>query len=200
MKTTNYENEQDWLEARKCKITGSRLKDIITLRGTGKKIGFYELIAERLALPATEENPMDRGHRLEEEAIEKFESETKKVVDKSLVIWQRDDKENIAISPDGFIGDTEAVEVKCLASSRHIEAYLNNKVPNEYEYQVLQYFIVNDNLKKLYFVFYDPRLSVASFFYLEITRESLEQDIGNYLEYQKNVLEEVNEIVNKLTF
>lgn len=200
MRVNNFSDEQTWLEARKTKITGSRLKDIITLRGTGKKIGYYELIAERLALPATDENPMDRGHRLEEEAIEQFSKETGKEVDTSLVLWERDDNASIAISPDGFIGETEAVEVKCLASARHIEALLTDEIPSEYEFQVLQYFIVNEKLETLYFIFYDPRLSVKSFFYKTVKREDVKDNVDKYLEYQRKTLEEITEIVNKLTF
>lgn len=201
MKVKKFSDEASWMEARRTKITGSRLKGIISLRG-GNKIGYYELIAERLALPATNENPMDRGHRLEEEAIERFMEETGKKVDNSLVIWERDDNESIAISPDGFIGETEAVEVKCLASARHIEAFLMGEhfIPDEYEFQVLQYFIVNDKLQKLYFVFYDPRLSVKDFFYRTIERKEIKEDIKKYLEYQRKTLEEVNNIVNSLTF
>lgn len=195
-----FDNEESWLEARKTKITGSRLKEIVVKRGTTMKIGFYELIAERLALPSVEENPMDRGHRLEEEALEVFEKETGKTVDKSLIMWVREDNESIAISPDGVIGDTEAVEVKCLASSRHLEALINSKIPDEYEFQVLQYFIVNELLETLYFVFYDPRLSVKQYFCIPVTRASLEEDIKVYFDYQENVLKQVDDIVNSLTF
>jgi len=200
MKQINYENREEWLNARRGKITGSRLKDIVVKKGTGKKIGFYELIAERLGIPADDENAMARGTRLEEEAVAKFVEETKKKVNTDLVIWQRDDNESIAISPDGFIGKTEAVECKCLSSARHIEALLTQKVPDEYEYQVLQYFIVNDTLKTLYVVFYDPRLLAKPFFYLTVNRADIKEDIEHYLDYQRKTLEEVNEIVNKLTF
>lgn len=200
MKILNFDNEIDWLEARKTKITGSRLKDIVTLRGNGKKIGYYELIAERLALPPTDENAMDRGSRLEIEAIERFEKEAGKKVDSSLALWVRDDNESIAISPDGQIGVKEALEVKCLASSRHIEALLTGKVPNDYDFQKIQYFIVNDKLETLYFVFYDPRLSVKDFFYFTIKREDIKEDIKEYLEYQESILKEVNEVVTKLSF
>lgn len=188
------------MEARKTKITGSRLKDIVVKRGTGQKIGYYELIAERLALPPDGQNPMERGHELETEAIERFEKETGKKVDTSLLIWTREDNESIAVSPDGVIGETEAVEVKCLASARHIEALLTDEIPSEYEFQVLQYFIVNDKLETLYFVFYDPRLSVKDFFYKKIERGPLSAQIDNYREYQKNLLAEINEIVNSFTF
>lgn len=200
MKILKFEDREEWLGARLGKITGSRLKDIIVKRGNSRKIGFYELIAERLAIPADGENPMDRGTRLEAEAVARFEQETKKKVDTSLVIWTRDDNESIAISPDGFIGKTEAVEAKCLASSRHIEAFLTQKVPSDYEMQMMQYFIVNDKLKKLYFVFYDPRLQVKDFFFLEIKRENIQEEIDEYLAYQKDILKEVDEIVNSLTF
>ncbi len=200
MKVLKFNNEEAWLEARKTKITGSRLKDIVVKRGTGQKIGYYELIAERLALPPNGQDPMDRGHELEKEAMERFTKEMGKKVDGSLVIWTREDNESIAISPDGFIGKTEAVEVKCLSSARHIEAFLTQQIPDEYHLQVIQYFIVNDKLKTLYFCFYDPRLSVKDFFYITVEREQIKEEVDNYLEYQKKILQEVNDIVNKLTF
>lgn len=199
MKTKTFENKEDWFDARKGKITGSRLKDIIVKRGTGEKIGYYEIIAERIAQNPDGENPMDRGTRLEEEAIELFAEKTGKKVNTDLVIWERDDNASIAISPDGFINDKEAVEVKCLSSARHIEAYLTQKVPDEYEYQVLQYFIVNEKLEKLYFVFYDNRMpEKLQMFYLEIERN--QEEVETYLELQKQKIEQIEEIITKLTF
>lgn len=200
MKTQKFETREEWLAARRGKITGSRLKDIIVKRGTGKKLGFYELIAERLGIPADDESSMDRGNRLEPEAMEVFVKETKKKVDTSLVIWMRDDNDNIAISPDGFIGKTEAVEVKCLSSARHIEALLTKEIPDEYEFQKLQYFIVNEKLKVLHFAFYDPRLLAKPFFTIEVKREDVQAEVDEYLDYQKRTLEEVDAIVNELTF
>lgn len=199
-KTLKFENREEWLEARRGKITGTRLGSIVVKRGTGKKIGYYELIAERLADPADEENPMERGQRLEGEAIDRFEKETKKKVNRDLVILSRDDNDNISISPDGTIGETEAVEVKCLASARHLEALLTDKVPSEHEFQTLQYFIVNDKLKKLNVIFYDPRIMVKDYFVLEIKREDVKADIEKYLEYQIITLAEVEKIVNDLSF
>ena len=200
MKTLKYETKEEWLAGRIGKITGSRLKDIVVKRGTGKKIGFYELIAERLGIPADGENAMDRGSRLEAEAVEAFTKETKKEVDTNLYIWLRDDDESIAISPDGVIGKTEALECKCLSSARHIEAFLTQEIPDEYEFQKLQYFIVNDKLETLYFAFYDPRLLAKPFFYITVNRKDIEDDIKQYLDYQRNTLAEVNAIVNQLTF
>lgn len=200
MKTHNFETREEWLEFRKGRITGSRLKDIITKRGNGTKIGVYELIAERVAVEPDGENAMERGSRLEEEGMQRFIEETGKEVDTSLVIWTSDENEHIAVSPDGFIGETEAVEIKCLGSASHIEAWLTQKIPNEYEDQVTQYFIVNEKLEQLHFCFYDPRIPAKPFFYFTIHRKDREEDITKYLEYQKEVLDFVQQAVLDLTF
>ena len=61
---------QEWLDYRKGKISGTMISALYSKRGN-RKIGFYELIAERLAIDPDDENRMDRGLRLEDEAIEK---------------------------------------------------------------------------------------------------------------------------------
>lgn len=211
MQVHKYDSREEWLYGRMGKITGSRLKDIVIKRGTDKKIGYYQLIAERLGVPPDGENPMERGSRLESEAIERFKEETGKEVDTSLIIWTRDDNDSIAVSPDGVIDDAEeAIEVKCLSSALHIKAYLTKEVPDEYEMQVLQYFIVNENLQTLHFAFYDPRFVMffgqtgskakLDFFVIKVERKSLEEKIAEFLAYEKQVIEEVNDVVNKLTF
>lgn len=200
MKVTNFESREDWLAARRGKITGTRVKDLIVKRGTGKKKGYYELIAERLAIePDAEETPMDRGTRLETEAIEKFVETTGKEVDTSLVIWTRDDNESIAISPDGFIGTDTAVEVKCLSSASHIEAWLTQEIPSEYEDQMIHYFVVSDTLQTLFVCFYDPRIPCKDFFWIEVSRESVKDKVAEYLEYETTTLAEINEIVATLS-
>ena len=207
MKILTYEDKAQWLTARLGKITGTRLKDIVVKRGTGKKLGYYELIAERLSVSEEDfdgyipnETPMDRGTRLQKIALEEFSKQTGKKIDDKLVLWVRDDNESIAISPDGtVIGEEAAIETKCLASARHVEAYLTQAVPDEYEFQKLQYFIVNEKLQTLYFSFYDPRIPAIQFFFLKIERKEIEEDIKTYLEYQRTVLKEVEEIVLKLS-
>lgn len=201
MKKTRFETREEWLEARRGKITGSTLKDIVVKRGTGKKLGSYELIAARLGLPADDENAMLRGQRLEPEALAMFAEKTGKKLDTSLIIWSRDDDESIAVSPDAVVeGEVEAVEAKCLGSAKHILAWVTQKIPEDFEFQKLQYFIVNEHLEILYFVFYDPRLIAMPYFVITVKREDVQKEVDEYLEYQRKELEWVNEIVNKLTF
>lgn len=203
MKTLKFKTREEWEEARAGKITGSKLSDITLKRGGGYKKGYYEIIAEKIAIPDKEgvpQNPMDRGTYLEPIALQRFEFQTGKKVDNSLVIWTREDNENIAISPDGIIGKTEAIECKCLSSASHIEAWLTKKIPSEYDEQVIQYFVVNDKLEKLYFVFYDPRIPAKDLFYYEVNREDIKDKIKETLEFEKEILANIDLIVAELTF
>ena len=94
---------------------------------------------------------------------------------------------------------TEAVECKCLSSASFIEALVTREIPSEYEHQVLQYFVVNEDLEKLYFVFYDPRMP-KDLFWIEKTRVELLEEIQYYLDLERRVLAEVADIEKLLTF
>ena len=209
MKIQTFEDQESWLAGRIGKITGSKLGEIYSSTGK-KKIGFYQLIADRLGIPPDGQNAMDRGHELEPEALTRFQQTTGLEVDTSLVLWTRDDNDSIALSPDGFIGTKEAVEVKCLGSARHIEALLTNKIPSDYEEQVLQYFIVNDELETLHFVFFDPRILAKDFFEIVVTRDTIldpkakspktvQEQVDELLTFQYETLKEVDDIVARLT-
>lgn len=199
MKIETFEDDWSWREARRGKITGSRLGDVYSPKGL-KKIGFYEVIAERLGLSADDENPMDRGTRLEKEALGEYEKATGKTLDKSKVLWMREDNESIAISPDAsVIGEKRAVENKCLSSARHIEAFITQKIPDDYKHQRLQYFIVNEELEALDFGFYDPRVLAKPYFILTTTRAEVQDDIIKFLAFERDTLTEIDLIVNKLS-
>ncbi len=199
MKITNIEqNTEAWEELRKGKITGS--KDIIVKRGEGRKIAFYQLLADKLATVEDTTDPMERGHELETEALTLFLKATgKKLV--TNVFCQSDENESIALSPDALVeGNEEAVEVKCLNSAAYLKSYFEQAPPKEYEDQIIQYFVVNEQLKTLYFVMYDPRITVKPIFWLEIKRE----DIADKIEYNKKeqlkLLAEAEELLTQIAF
>lgn len=209
MKIVRFENKEEWEEFRLGKITGSRAKDLIVKRGTEMKKGYYELIAERLTVPhELDDMPaMQRGNVLEPQAVKMFidEMEYRDGIplydwEAGLVVWQCENNPYIAISPDCYHIDLEkAVEVKCLNSGEHIKAFLTQEIPDQYEEQAVQYFIVNDKLETLYFAMYDPRLAVQSFFYLTITRASMQTKIDDYYKQQLNMLENIEATIIKLT-
>lgn len=171
-----------------------------------KKIEFYQILAEKLCTKPDDENRMDRGHRLEDVAAERFAKEYKKeLVQVGCCVSDKD--ERIINSPDRLIKAnneiyTEAVEIKCLSPARHLQALIENKVPEEYFTQKVQYFVVNENLKKLYFVFYDDRFKFENLqlHVIEVNREEL-GDWPQIMEtYQLNQLKEMDAIIERLAF
>ena len=196
------QGSDEWFEARKGKISGTVLSDVYAKRG-GRKLGFYEIIAERLGVEPDDERPMDRGLRLEDEAIEEFEKRTGLKTEVAGICVSSFCDE-IINSPDRLIkGDGTyfaAVEIKCLSSARHLQIVLENKIPAEYESQIIQYFIVNDDLNVLHFVAYDPRIPSVPYWQIDTYREDVKDKIEFFKTYQIETLAEINEIIERLAF
>lgn len=176
----------------------------------------YKLIAQRIAKPI---NPNDytlpegvtysamlRGQILEDEARELISEKLGKKIIPGRV-WQSEENEYMICSPDGEIVDdtgkvSEAVEIKCLDSWKVVKAYYEKHPPSEYKPQILQYFVVNDKLKKLYFciysdVFSNPELGLQIF---ELNREDYKEEIEIVKRVENATLELVEKEVQKLMF
>lgn len=173
-------------------------KDLI--KQQDKKMVFYEILAERLAVDPDDEDRMDRGLRLEQEAADLFAKKYEVELIKNGC-WQSDESENIIISPDRVFKDpTKAVEIKCLSSPRHLQAVCENEIPSEYDGQVVQYFVVNKELETLYVVFYDPRIPSAMFHVIEVHRKDLGDLPEKVLRQQLYMLEELDRLTEELAF
>lgn len=198
MKKHNLEQRTDaWHHLRKGKITGTTLKAIL---GTPKarQEAIYELIGERLTIGVEdEENAMERGNRLEPEAIAFFELETGKKVER-IGFCEDDNNPMICNSPDGLIGETEAIEVKCMGGKNHIKFFLNNEIPDEYFWQVVQYFVVNEKLEKLYFVGYNPDIPLKKMHIVEVERKNIKDKVDEARQAQEIFLQEVNDILKTI--
>ena len=173
----------------------------------------YNLIAQRIAKPINPNDYADRlegatysamlrGQILEEEARELISEKLGKKIIPGRV-WQSDVNEYMICSPDGeFEDETEAVEIKCLDSWKVVKAYYEKHPPAEYKPQILQYFVVNDKLKKLYFciysdVFSNPDLGLQIF---ELNREDYKEEIEIVKRVENATLELVEKEVQKLMF
>lgn len=202
----HQQKSKEWLEARKGKITGSTLKDVLTKRGNGRKLGFYQLIADRLAIEPGDENPMERGERLEQEAADAFAKQANVKLHQDGM-WISDDNPNMAVSPDRVLLSEDesmtryaAVEIKCPSSARHIQTVIENDVPNEYVDQVVQYFVVNDDLESLYFVSYDPRVPSHPLHVVTVERETVAGMVDDYKKMEAELIAEVEAAVERLAF
>lgn len=196
MQIKNYDTEEEWMADRLGKITGTaRIMDT-----KGKwLVDAWKILADKVALPSDGEDPRERGKRLELECRTRFEKETKLKGDGSLVLWVSDENKDMAVSPDWFKGKTLAAEFKCPESPKYLEVLYTQEIPKEYEYQKLQYFVINPQLKTLYFCFYNDRIPNKDFFYFAIHRKDIAKDIEFYRQQQLDFLEDINKKVSELT-
>lgn len=93
-------------------------------------IDFWKFLAETMAEQPDGENPMERGHRLEPENIhltlQQLGYEEKNCVT-DCGIWESDEDNRIACSPDAYENTTEpkwAIECKSLGSAYHLQAVI----------------------------------------------------------------------------
>lgn len=93
-------------------------------------IDFWKLLAETMAEQPTNENPMDRGHRLEPENIQLTLQQLgyqPKDCTTDCGIWESDEDDRLACSPDAYENTekpTWAIECKSLGSAYHLQAVI----------------------------------------------------------------------------
>lgn len=192
----------EWDAIRSGRITGTGLKRLISARKDVREDYFYELLAGRLTTePTKKETPMERGIRCENEALEEFEKLSGKIVDK-VGFCQSEDNEWMGYSPDGLIkvgkNYSEDIEIKCLDSKNHLKVWLENKILDDYEPQIIQAFIVNPKLKKRYFISYDDRISIHPVHIIEAKRKDYEDQIEDYKQRQEEMIALVNEKLEEI--
>lgn len=203
MKTLEVEQgTAEWHAARRCKITGTKLKAVM---GTAESR--RALAAELIAEEATEQSKifrttdeMERGNAEEIFAIKAFEAQTGKTVSRPGICIS-DEFDWLALSPDGLIEEdgvfVEGTEVKCPDSKKAILYRIENQVdpetigllsakglplasapflgiPSEYKWQIVMYFLVVETLQKMNFLVYDARFidDKAKLYVVEVERSN----------------------------
>lgn len=201
MKIKTYNSREEWLSARAGKVTGSKLKDVLTKKGNTVKVGVYQLVADKLGIPDGSVDGRDRGQELEAEAINALIDETGIAFKTDLVMFESDDNPNMAYSPDGYTEDFEiTAEAKCLSSAHHIQVIVENKILNDHFDQMIQSFIVNEKQRVHYYASYDPRVTARPLHIIQTHRKDVEGIIEKYRDMQKDILARVDEIVEELAF
>lgn len=165
MKTIQVEQGTvEWLQARLGKVTGTRLKSVMGSKKVQDTL-IYELIAEQLTGQPEElymNNAMMWGKEYEDEAVVTYERLTGARTDK-VGFCISDKHAYLGLSPDRLVkgkkGEyTKGIEVKAPTTKTFIKYMLDGGVPEEYHWQVVNYFLVCETLKELDFIVYDPRI------------------------------------------
>ena len=192
----------EWFELKKGKISGTSLKSV-TWWSKAQLTQMYKLLAEEYIneedLNAWE--IMERGNHLEDIAKLFFQDITWKKVEE---VWFIEKDNQHGLSPDWIIKNwdkyTEAVEIKCPRWPNYVKYYIENKIPEDYKNQVINYFIVMEDLEKLYFMIYsnDTINWLEPYKIIEVTRQDLQQEIDKAEEKIIIFKEKWNKLKSKL--
>lgn len=156
----------EWIQVRLGKLTASKIADATAKIKTGEAASrrAYRamLVAERLTgipqgVDLSNNKAIQWGNDAEPLARAAFEAETGEFVveigfvDHPAIFMS-------GCSPDGLLGDTGVIEIKCPNTATHIEYLKAGTVPSEYRKQILwQLACTGRKLAK--FVSFDPRLN-----------------------------------------
>jgi hypothetical protein len=150
-----------------------------------------------------------RGHILEPKAADAFASKYNKTLSEGK-IWVSNDTYDSYVSPDRSIVSPdgkirEAVEIKCLSSEKVLKVWWDKQhkeestsdfwiIPsNEYQAQAVKYFVVNEDLKKLYWVVYTDLIPWLELVVLEINRGDIADFIKSAGEIERLYLDRLDE-------
>lgn len=184
---------QEWRKLRLGRVTGTRLKQVM---GVASKSLVFEMIAEKYedAIAYTSDE-MNVGTLREGWAIADYEKATGQIVSECGFVTEGED---LGLSPDGLVGEKKALEIKSPALKKHLEYLLSDKLPAEYKWQVVHYFIVMPHLETVDFVTYNPNFEPKQIHIIPVNRADVADDILKAQEKLAKFLEEYNQTLLKL--
>jgi putative phage-type endonuclease len=192
----------EWLAIRLGKVTASRITDVLAKGKSGEAATREdyrtELVVQRLTNEPGESftnAAMEWGTQTEPMARIAYEAhanvfvEQVAFVDHPTIEW-------FGCSPDGLVGETGLLEIKCPNSKTHIKYLLAGKPPAKYVPQMQCQMAVTGR-EWCDFVSYDPRLPED----LQLFVVRLERDVSYIMAMEEEVskfLGEVSEMYSKL--
>jgi len=153
----------EWLSERAGKVTASKIADVMAKTksgpGAARKNYMAQLVAERLTgVPAQGfmNAAMQHGIDTEPQARAMYELEMgTSVVETGFV--PHPTIANTGASPDGLVGETGLVEIKCPNTATHIETLRGGNIDRKYMLQMHWQMICTER-EWCDFVSFDPRL------------------------------------------
>jgi hypothetical protein len=198
------QGSDEWLRLRLGKITGTRLKSVLSKKADPVLI--YEIVAE-MVNPVLEDSyvssEMQRGIDMEPFARRAYQDLSKtKIEEVGFVGHQKLDYSGY--SPDG-LSKTNGIynisyEIKCPSTKTHAQYCIEGGVPAKYDSQILSAFFNGDTISDVIFISYDDRCDVKPIYYYKACREQYEAQLKEASEKVPAFWEKVTEAYNKLIF
>ena len=157
---------EEWLNARKGKLTASRAAEVIT--PTGKLAAASKKLMRELSRQCILDDPLEFqgnaatqwGHDYEPMAREQFADKTGYAVD-TVGMLQSTLHPCLACSPDGLFmidGVIHGLEIKCPNVDTHFDYFLDGELPAKYRPQV-HYSMAITGIRTWYFMSFYPNLN-----------------------------------------
>lgn len=190
----------EWHALRCGKVTASRVADVIakTKSGPSASRATYmgQLIAERLTGVVAESYTnaaMQWGTETEADARAAYEFYTGNTV-AEVGFLTHPAIQMSGASPDGLVGDTGLVEIKCPNTATHIETLLSGTVPTKYRTQMMWQMACSTR-EWCDFVSFDPRMPE----HMRLFIKRVEWDDATGLELTSEVARFLRELDEKVS-
>jgi len=186
------QNSPEWFDCRRGVVTASNFAAVLA-KGEGKTRSTYmrklagEIITGEV-MESYSNDAMERGHVMEEEAVEKF-AFIHGVSPKRVGFMRRG---RLGASPDRIIDQKTIMEVKSKAPHVLIECLERGTLPPEHKAQVMGQLYVS-GAQKCHFVAYWPGMPL---FHVEVTYDHdycqmLERECGKFVEELDAMVERI---------
>ena len=190
----------EWFEARRGKVTASRIADALakTRSGWGASRANYmaQLVAERLT------GRVEAGYT---NAAMQHGNDTEPEARASYAFMVGDDVQEVGFidhprikmsgaSPDGLVGDVGMAEIKCPTTATHIETLLGAAIPQKYLYQ-MQWQMACCDRQWCDFVSYDPRMPIE----MQLHIQRVDRDDELIAELEAGIQEFLAELDQKIS-
>jgi putative phage-type endonuclease len=199
----------EWLAIRLGKVTASRITDVLAKGKSGEAATREdyrtELVVQRLTNDPGESftnAAMEWGTQTEPMARIAYEAQANVFVEQVAFV-DHPTIEWFGCSPDGLVGETGLLEIKCPASKTHIKYLLGGKPPVKYVPQMQCQMAVTGR-KFCDFVSYDPRLPEdLQLFVVRLERDeeyikAMEAEVEKFLGEVSEMYSKLKEINNGL--
>jgi len=198
----------EWFAQRLGKVTASRVADVIAKTKTGYSTSrdnyMAQLVCERLTGTVAESfsnSAMQWGTETEPLARAAYEAHADVLVDEVPMITHPT-IEATGASPDGLVGDSGLIEIKCPNTATHIDTLLTQTVPSKYNTQ-MQWQMACTGRQWCDFVSFDPRLpKELQLFVKRVDRNNnliadLEMEVILFLTELENKIKKLNKLKEK---
>ena len=202
---------EEWFQARLGKVSASQVWRVLAKLKNGKpsaeRQGYMiELLAEKITGKKTEifiSSSMQWGIDNEENAKKAYTEQTGRSVEE-CGFFQRY-KLDAGASPDGLIGKTGLIEIKCPNTTTHLNTILTGEINSKY-YAQMQMQMWATKKRFCDFVSFDPRCRIGSLFIKRVRRDkdfisNMNKEIRLFIQEIKNLEKNINkhEKTNKIT-